>query len=540
MSKTYQSFSTKKTPQSEPIPGEDMVKNAAGGYVYAIDKWQRLVRFLILGTEGGTYYAKEQELTKDNALAVLDCINEDGIRTIDTIVDISDQGRAVRNTPALFALAMCSGLGNEKTKAYAYKAMPKVARIGTHVLMWAQYTQQFQGTGPGWRKAISGWFNDKDVDKLAYQAIKYQQREGWAMSDLLRLAHPVPVDDAHDTIYKWIVDKEFKEDREVPKQIWAFEVAKKAKTGKEIVSLIENYRIPREAIPTEFLNQKQVWDALLSTNSLPMMGMLRNLGKMTNIELLNQASGATAHVIENLRNAEAIKKSRLHPLSILVAMKIYRQGHGMRGSLKWLPVGRILDALDEAFYLSFGNVEPTGKRTMLSLDVSGSMTSGIVGLPLSCRDASGAMAMVTARVEPNYLINGFYTKSTGRAYGYGQRGVIEDLPITPRQRLEDVIQVISGLNFGGTDCSLPMVLAVEKEYEIDTFVIYTDNETWAGEVHASQALRNYRKKSGIPAKLVVCAMTPTQFSIADPEDAGMLDVAGFDTSTPQVISEFSK
>jgi 60 kDa SS-A/Ro ribonucleoprotein len=125
--------------------------------------------------------------------------------------------------------------------------------------------------------------------------------------------------------------------------------------------------------------------------------------------------------------------------------------------------------------------------------------------------------MVTARVEPNYLINGFYTKQGGRAYGYGQRGHIEDLPITPRQRLEDVIQVISGLNFGGTDCSLPMLLAIEKEYEIDTFIIYTDNETWAGEI-----------------------MTPTQFSIADPNDAGMLDVAGFDTSTPQVISEFSK
>jgi 60 kDa SS-A/Ro ribonucleoprotein len=85
-----------------------------------------------------------------------------------------------------------------------------------------------------------------------------------------------------------------------------------------------------------------------------------------------------------------------------------------------------------------------------------------------------------------------------------------------------------------------MLLAIEKEYEIDTFIIYTDNETWAGEIHPSQALRNYREKSGIPAKLAVVAMTPTQFSIADPNDAGMLDVAGFDTSTPQVISEFSK
>jgi 60 kDa SS-A/Ro ribonucleoprotein len=385
MSKTYSTFSTKKTSQREPIPGETQVLNSAGGYVYEIDKWDRLNRFLILGTEGGTYYVKEQELTKDNALSILECVKEDGIRTVD--MEVSDQGRAVRNTPALFALAMCSGLGNEKTKAYAYKALPKVARIGTHILMWAGFTQQFQGTGPGWRKAVSAWFNDKEADKLAYQAIKYQQREGWAMSDLLRLAHPKPVDEGHDTIYKWIVDKEFKEERDIPKQIWAFEVAKQAKTGKEIVSLIENYRLPREAIPTEFLNQKQVWDTLLSTNSLPMMGMLRNLGKMTSIELLNQASGATAHVVENFRNEEAIRKSRLHPLSILVAMKIYRQGRGMRGSLEWRPVGRILDALDEAFYLSFGNVEPTGKRTMLSLDVSGSMTSPIAGLPAETQQA---------------------------------------------------------------------------------------------------------------------------------------------------------
>jgi 60 kDa SS-A/Ro ribonucleoprotein len=53
MSKTYSTFSTKKTSQREPIPGETQVLNSAGGYVYEIDKWDRLNRFLILGTEGG-------------------------------------------------------------------------------------------------------------------------------------------------------------------------------------------------------------------------------------------------------------------------------------------------------------------------------------------------------------------------------------------------------------------------------------------------------------------------------------------------------
>ena len=60
-------FSTRKTPQSEAIPGKDMVPDSAGGYAFAVDDWKRLDRFLILGAEGGTYYIKEQALTKENA-----------------------------------------------------------------------------------------------------------------------------------------------------------------------------------------------------------------------------------------------------------------------------------------------------------------------------------------------------------------------------------------------------------------------------------------------------------------------------------------
>jgi 60 kDa SS-A/Ro ribonucleoprotein len=76
-----------------------------------------------------------------------------------------------------------------------------------------------------------------------------------------------------------------------------------------------------------------------------------------------------------------------------------------------------------------------------------------------------------------------------------------------------------------------MLYARAREREIDTFVIYTDSETWAGSVHPAQALRGYRAWSGIDARLV---------SIADPADPGMLDVVGFDTATPQLISDFAR
>ena len=58
-------LSKKSTPQSKPLPDEHQVQNNAGGYVYQIDEWKRLDRFLILGAEGGTYYVKEQKLTDE-------------------------------------------------------------------------------------------------------------------------------------------------------------------------------------------------------------------------------------------------------------------------------------------------------------------------------------------------------------------------------------------------------------------------------------------------------------------------------------------
>jgi 60 kDa SS-A/Ro ribonucleoprotein len=137
------------------------------------------------------------------------------------------------------------------------------------------------------------------------------------------------------------------------------------------------------------------------------------------------------------------------------------------------------------------------------------------------------MALVTAKTEPQYTITSFQEKMV-------------PLNISARMRLDDAIKVTNGLPFGGTDCALPMLYALDNGLKIDTFVVYTDSETWFGKVHPSQALVQYRDKTGIPAKLVVVAMTANKFSIADPNDAGMLDVVGFDAAAPAVISDFAK
>lgn len=54
----------------------------------------------------GSYYVDEQHLTIENAQAVRRCVTQDGERTVQRIVAISEAGRAPKNDPAIFALAI--------------------------------------------------------------------------------------------------------------------------------------------------------------------------------------------------------------------------------------------------------------------------------------------------------------------------------------------------------------------------------------------------------------------------------------------------
>jgi 60 kDa SS-A/Ro ribonucleoprotein len=180
------------------------VPNSAGGYAFAVDDWTRLERFLVLGSEGGSYYATERALTLENAKAVLRCVAADGARTVTQIVALSDEGRAPKNDPAIFALALAASRGDDATRRAALAALPRVCRTGTHLFHFAEYVDGMRGWGRGLRDAVARWYQGQSVEKLAYQAVKYQQRDGWSHRDLLRLSHPKPQTEQHKTLYHWI------------------------------------------------------------------------------------------------------------------------------------------------------------------------------------------------------------------------------------------------------------------------------------------------------------------------------------------------
>jgi 60 kDa SS-A/Ro ribonucleoprotein len=536
-----------RTPQGEPIPESTQVANSAGGFTWLVDDWTRLDRFLILGSEGGTFYVGERALTQENATSVRACLARDGARVVQRVVEVSRSGRAPRNDAALFVLAMAAGLGDEATRAAALQALATVARTGTHLFHWMQYVKAFRGWGRGLRRAVGRWYTHRSPNDLAYQVMKYQSRDGWSHRDVLRLAHPKAPTVAHDVLLRYAVRGwdgvlELRQvgDLDVVERIEAVQ-ALRHMTPSDAARVISVYRLTREMVPTELLAHAVVWEALLA--QMPLIALVRTLGVMTKVGLIAPGSDATRSVVARLGDRQAIRGARLHPFAVLAALRTYGQGRGMRGDGAWTPVPQVVDALDRAFYLAFDGVRSSGKRILLALDVSGSMTAPVRGMQyLSCREASAAMALVTAATEERHRFVAFtqgtypsmWTATHGPRYGAG----MTPLAISPRQRLDDVVKQISDLPFGGTDCALPIVEALKFRWAVDAFVVYTDNETWAGNIHPAQALAEYRERMGIAAKLVVVAMASNGFSIADPNDAGMLDVVGFDGAAPGVIGDF--
>jgi 60 kDa SS-A/Ro ribonucleoprotein len=323
----------------------------------------------------------------------------------------------------------------------------------------------------------------------------------------------------------------------------AHDAAQQAETAQEIARLVREASLPREAVPPEWQNDKEVWSALLA--DMPMTAMIRTLNRMTSAGLLQPMSDAAKFVAERVQNAQALAKARVHPLALLIAQATYAGGRGVKGKLSWDPVREVVDALDRAFYLAFETVEPAGKRILLALDVSGSMDAGqVAGAPVTPREASAAMALVTIATEPTTHCVAFsaagpqgWKSPFGSRYASYTDG-LSPLSLSPKQRLDDVVKAMRALPFGGTDCALPMLYALDKKLQVDAFVIYTDSETWAGEAHPVTALQRYRAEMDIPAKLVVVGMVANQFSIADPSDAGTLDVVGFDAAAPALIADF--
>ncbi|XP_020370516.2 60 kDa SS-A/Ro ribonucleoprotein [Rhincodon typus] len=541
--KTVKMSSESEVHQTELLNEQHVAKSESSS-MWQVTDVTRLRRFLCFGSEGGTYYSSEEKLKKENAQAIMRLIEEGkGTEVVHEIKTFGNEGKTVMQEPILFALAVCTQCSDASTKQAAYKVLAEICRIPTHLFTYIQFRKDLSGGmkcgiwGRALRKAVANWYNSKDGMTIAMAVTKYKRRAGWSHKDLFRLSHLKPANEDLTLVTKYImkgwkeVEETYKDKdnsdgiQRLLKYFGVLERIKITRDEHEVARLIEEYRLVREHLLTNHLKSQEVWRALLK--DMPVITMLKNLGKMTTDSILKPGSEEVTMVCERLNNETILKKAGIHPFHILVALETYKGGKGNRGKLKWHPDPEILLALDKAFYKAFKNVEPTGRRFVLALDVSTSMCSQVLGCrALYAYSVAAAMSMVVARTETNFTIVAFSDEMV-------------PLHITSEMTMDEVFTAMRAVPFGATDCALPMLWANKTKTVADVFLVFTDNETYYGNMHPVDALREYRKNMGLPAKLIVCGLASNGFTIADPDDKGMLDICGFDSGALDVIQNFA-
>ena len=392
--------------------------------------------------------------------------------------------------------------------------------------------------------AYSNWYQGfrDDPLKLAQLVTKYRKRNNWSHKDVLRLAHLNTESACVGVVVKYVMKGLMAATKVYPIQdhpavdivqtlsfLKAFEEVKQLinipDDVQRVCELIRSHNLVQEHVPTQLLKVAEVWKALLA--NMPLTALIRNLGKMTSMDILGLNSQEASFVIGRLRNQKSLQCARIHPFNVLLAMSIYQQGRGDLGHLTWQPNQDIISALNDAFYMSIKYVEPTGKRILLAIDVGTSMTSLVMGSNvINACQAAAALTMVTASREQLCEIVGF-------------SDTLVPIDINPNMLLHEVTDIIEMVPAGRTDSARPMQWAQRENKEFDVFVVFTDSKTEIGSVSPAQALSEYRRHSGIcTAKLIVCAFASNGFTLADPDDPGMLDMAGFDSNGPKIMHTF--
>lgn len=500
-----------------------------------------LRRFLCYGSESSTYSTKECPLGIENALSLMQLIEGGrGSEVVEEVRRFNLEGRTVRPNPSLFALAVCSQHADCKTRQAALRALKDLCRSPIQLFTFVQYKKELKEGSGMWgralRRAVTDWYNSQDGMSLAQAVTKCKHRAGWSHQDLLRLSHMKPANDSIALVCKYITkgwkgveeaygEKDKSEDlQKVFAYLEAVEKTKHSADEQELIHLIEEQRLGKEQLLTNHLKSKEVWKALLK--EMPVSVLLKHLGKLAADKVLIPGSPDIAAVCERIQDETVLKKAKTQPFNILAASENYKRGHGKRSKLKWEPDRDVVQALDCAFCKSISTVEATGKRFLVAVDISSSLSSVCRGSSISTVAVAAAVCMIISQTEPNAQIVVF------------SEGNVLPCTVSSDMTLMQVAALLIQTPGGSTDCSLPISWASANEKTVDVFIILTNNQTF-GRENPADTLMMYRQKSSVFSKLIVCGLIANNLSIADPEDCGMLDICGFDSLAVDVIRNFA-
>ena len=252
--------------------------------------------------------------------------------------------------------------------------------------------------------------------------------------DVLRITHPHPKDVATAELFRKVA-----EDRLETPYTWETELSARG-------------------------NTREVWDELIASGKVGYMALLRNLRNIV------KCGADLSPVLSALADPTRVRESRQLPFRFFSAYRTLEQED--------LMTPEIHQALETAIGVSVERMETIPGRTLIAVDVSGSMGAKISNRStVTCADIARVLAALSSRVCEDGTV--CYFDCDDRFSCTGSR---EGYKIVRYGKFDSILVASQQGRFGGggTDMSLPMIYALEHDasapvHPFDRVIYFSDN-----------------------------------------------------------------
>ncbi len=345
-----------------------------------------------------------------------------------------------------------------------------------------------------------------------YWAIKYGARGngGYSLFDLFSIYRP-------DFGYENPIVRYLKNGDVAPseKQLWNFELLKRATSTEDKIRAIRDGRLPHEVSTSFAGTDKGVWFAII--DQLPVFALLKNLATLERHGVIGEARDK---IRRTLQNAETIKKSKILPYRFLEAEK-------------HVTTGWVRDALRDALELAFDNIPDIQGETAVLLDCSPSMK------PLDYRNPHGRGMNDNTMEVASVFATALCRKAQDSALVAFDADA-EIIHVSSRDSvLTQAAKVAQWGVRGGTSPGNALNLLTNRSGRYDNIIVITDGQENTGTPFA-HALMQYRSIKNPNVKTFVLDVSPNNRQSITPSDPYVNYFYGWSDQVLQYISMASR
>lgn len=452
---------------------QKLTTNEAGGLAYKLSPKEQLAQFAATCTFNNTFYTSaEQQLKQLDVL--LNTIQKENISNefIARCAVYAREKGHLKDIAAYLLAILC------QNHRHAIDLVDKIFfRVCNNSKMLLNFVQIIRSGkvgrtsfGSHIKKLIQKWLTNKDPKQLFLASVGHANP---SLADTIKMVHPKAVSEAQNNMFAYLLGKNWRFDL-LPVELQQFEVLKtqelldKANCSSNIEQL-NVPDIPFRCLTNLNLSIYQWCDIALR---MPWNTLRQNINNLQRKGIFDGIDGDmfTEEICTILTNRAEIQKSLALPYQLLTTFQ----------NIKDVPV-LIKLAIQDAMEIATENVPALNGKTLVAVDVSGSMSSKITEKSVtSCVDVAALIASSLLRKnEKNTKVVLFDTK-------------LYEPDLNPRDSVLTNAKKIA-MDGGGTSISEAFLYLLNCGVNYNNILLISDNESWAdnsfwGRTTSSKAL----------------------------------------------------